>query len=133
MSVIFFLLALLLNIINFGDCFKVYSVKKNRGRIDIVIKNDDEKLNGEWDKREEIVGKISVKPLSSKGFGKTNPTENTNRKIGLSRSEEKKKYQELLKIAKKTPTLKKIVKQGTDAKLPNQIGSGRASKTGQNG
>ena len=56
---------------------------------------------------------------SGKGFGP--PRLNSKEaKEGSSRSQKKRKYQELLKVAKSTPSLKKIVKQGVDANVATQ-------------
>lgn len=54
-----------------------------------------------------------------KGFGSPKPI-TVDQVDAKKRSEQKKKYQELLKIAKKQSSVKKIVSSGKDAKVPKQ-------------
>ena len=99
------------------DGSKLIILKSNsigKGNIENSDKNEENRDN--FDK---IVQK-SVNIPSGLGFGTPKQIQDSQRKDGGSRSKEKRKYQDLLKIAKNGPSLKKIVKQGVDSNVAVQ-------------
>ena len=85
---------------------KVASIQADRRRERVIKSNENSSNNKSVD--------------SSKGFGTKVHVEAPDYEEKLKKAAQKKKYKDLVQIAKKTPQLVKVVGKGVDAKTPKQ-------------